>query len=759
MPTRCSKCCRALPAWDAHHLCQQHRGCSKLQPCATCAAWPAHVWQQDEAWRQANSSCLRSPVLTPQGADRPDDAAVPPASLGYASSGSPEPAVQLHASEDSDWGLGGEPPRPWRPIQASEASRSSPGPQRPAQGSGAGEAAPAAGLTTLPQGAPQFPPPPGRPNPLPTGGTQGEAGTALPGEGSSRARPVNPPRGLAHQHPSALPGRAAGPPSAPAHWSGELPDEAPLAELCRGVYKRPAARRGSSSSMERSDEPKRKKKKGKKDKPLKRGKGKKGKGKPPSKPAKGKANPSDADLFRMMALVAGRHGWLIDRPAPGDARRPDPPAALHTPAMAPPPAAPVGRGSPPMPLTAPPPVPPVGRRLPQAPPSLPQAPPSRAPAALGAPPGEESFLPHAPVPVQGATEDTEDTTSVAGSDWSSAFSRSYPGTDAVSVTSGAQSVMEQEALPSLKRLGEEAEALLLRYLGEFYSAAAEGPRQQEHPSLLFRDDGEPESGIPLTPDFRREYERISKEAPPRGTAASLKRAFLFKKEDTARFLASEKLSPELLALGEHLGAGNPLKRRQYVEEDRRWDIMSMLCRSSMRLAAYAGALSNLAVQANQLGVSREDRSLLDSLQLSITELLWKQSTRAAFFTTRRRRDIALSALGFADQQRVQLTRDMPFTGPFLFSGQFTPRIKEELAVRQQARELAGQLRKAKAPGARYTGRPRGYPRPPAMPARAAAPPPPPQRGRGARGHRGRSHKGKSRGQRGHSSSAQGRGGF
>ena len=66
----------------------------------------------------------------------------------------------------------------------------------------------------------------------------------------------------------------------------------------------------------------------------------------------------------------------------------------------------------------------------------------------------------------------------------------------------------------------------------------------------------------------------------------------------------------------------------------------------MRLAAYAGALTNLAAQAAERQVTPEDRQLLDSLLLAITELLWKHSTRAALFTTRYRRDLALSALGF-----------------------------------------------------------------------------------------------------------------
>ena len=108
----------------------------------------------------------------------------------------------------------------------------------------------------------------------------------------------------------------------------------------------------------------------------------------------------------------------------------------------------------------------------------------------------------------------------------------------------------------------------------------------------------------------------------------------------------------------------------------------------MCLAAYAGALTNLAVQADDLHVSREDRMLLNSLLLSISELMFKQATRASLYTTHRRRDLALSALGFSERQRAQLTRDMPCEGPYLLSGQFTPRLKEELAVRQQARELA-----------------------------------------------------------------------
>ena len=163
-------------------------------------------------------------------------------------------------------------------------------------------------------------------------------------------------------------------------------------------------------------------------------------------------------------------------------------------------------------------------------------------------------------------------------------------------------------------------------------------------------------------------------------------------------------------------------------------------------------------------MTQEDRQLLDSLLLAITGLLWKHSTRAALVTTRRRRDLALSALGFPERHREQLVRGLPFEGPYLFAGQFSSRVKEQLTVRQQAREIAGQLRQS------MPHRPRGAPQ-----ARSSRPPPrvtvtlpPPQptssAGRGygdrrGRGRRGRRGGGRGRGQGPHPPAPKGRGGF
>ena len=127
------------------------------------------------------------------------------------------------------------------------------------------------------------------------------------------------------------------------------------------------------------------------------GKKKKKGGKKASKPKKVKAaNPhkkgrsgavSDSNLFAMMQLVTGRHGWSVgDPPAPASQGLAQ--AALHPATPAPPPVPPAGQAALYPMTTAPPPVFPAGQQ-----PSL--FPPHRAPAALGAPPGEEFFPPQA----------------------------------------------------------------------------------------------------------------------------------------------------------------------------------------------------------------------------------------------------------------------------------------------------------------------------------------------------------------------------
>ena len=473
------------------------------------------------------------------------------------------------------------------------------------------------------------------------------------------------------------------------------------------------------------------------------------------------ATPSEAQIFTFMSALAGKYGWEFNTPqtrtaAPGVR----PSAAAPSPSPNPPPnRAPAALGAPPGEETFPvyPPAPPVLR--PSGPGVLqPPAQPASRPSVPGALRGDAAAPLREPTPLSAHADGFESPISVSDTDRSSWPESSAP--DTWSTVSGAPSLASAEVLPGLRHLGEEAEALLLRYMGEFYAPPLEPAEPLASASRLFKSGTGPSPGIALTPDFKQEYERIAKEPAARSGDTGFKRAFLFQPGDMDKFLCPESLSPDLLALGDYVASPNPLRQQPFTKEDRRWTHMASLARVSMRLAAYAGALSNLAAQASDLQVSAEDRVLLDSLLLSIAELQWKQATRAAFFTTRHRRDLALQALGFHERQRAQLVQGMPYEGPFLFSGVFAPRIKDELARCQQARELAGQLRRAQTPQYRPRGSPRR--RQTAVTRRVTVTMPPPQtvtqprqdrRGRG----RGRQGRGGSRGKR--RPSAKGRGGF
>ena len=143
-------------------------------------------------------------------------------------------------------------------------------------------------------------------------------------------------------------------------------------------------------------------------------------------------------------------------------------AALYPTTMAPP----AGQAALYPMTTAPPPVFPAGQQ-----PSF--FPPHRAPAALGAPPGEEFFPAQAhAVPADVHTQSEGSIiTETSQSDWSSLQGPTTADPDVWSVISGAPSLVEQEATLGMKHLSEEAEALLLRYLKEFYAVQPDAAEQ------------------------------------------------------------------------------------------------------------------------------------------------------------------------------------------------------------------------------------------------------------------------------------------
>ena len=167
---------------------------------------------------------------------------------------------------------------------------------------------------------------------------------------------------------------------------------------------------------------------------------------------------SDSDLFAMMQLVAGRHGWSVGEP-PAPTSQGLAQAALHPVTSAPPPVPPAGQAAL-YPTTVAP--PPAGQAalysMTTAPPPVflaakqpPLISPHRAPAALGAPPGEEFFPPQAPaVPADVSTQSEGSIiTETSHSDWSSLHGPPTADPDVWSVTSGAPSLVEQEATPGL----------------------------------------------------------------------------------------------------------------------------------------------------------------------------------------------------------------------------------------------------------------------------------------------------------------------
>ena len=78
-----------------------------------------------------------------------------------------------------------------------------------------------------------------------------------------------------------------------------------------------------------------------------------------------------------------------------------------------------------------------------------------------------------------------------------------------------------------------------------------------------------------------------------------------------------------MALGASLAESNPLKANAFREEDIRWARMSEISRSISRLSVYSTALTDLLIRADDLGIKPEDRALIQSLLLLISELFLK----------------------------------------------------------------------------------------------------------------------------------------
>ena len=229
-----------------------------------------------------------------------------------------------------------------------------------------------------------------------------------------------------------------------------------------------------------------------------------------------------------------------------------------------------------------------------------------------------------------------------------------------------------------------------------------GAQAEPSASLLFRARTESGSGIPLTADFQAEYARVAQESRLRKPSA-LRKAYRFLPADFSKFLAPESLSPEILRVADRKPGGNPLRGKEYVERDRKWCRVAELSRTSMRLAAYGGAVSNLLAQADEFRVSWEDRQELISALLAISEAMWSQATRTALYSSRQRRTMALQAMGFPPRDADQIGKTIPYEGPYLFGGRAIQVFDDECEYRKRADETAARFHQSRKP---WTGPPR-----------------------------------------------------
>ena len=127
-------------------------------------------------------------------------------------------------------------------------------------------------------------------------------------------------------------------------------------------------------------------------------------------------------------------------------------------------------------------------------------------------------------------------------------------------------------------MGQEAEAILLRYLGSTYAVSS--PREADTASLsnthghgpLFTFTGQRKSnntGINVPPVFQDHFDCVSDESPLKPSGRGLQSAFQFEADSSSRFFDVEKHSEELLSLGASLSSSNPLTSPVFKSEDAR----------------------------------------------------------------------------------------------------------------------------------------------------------------------------------------------
>ena len=258
---------------------------------------------------------------------------------------------------------------------------------------------------------------------------------------------------------------------------------------------------------------------------------------------------------------------------------------------------------------------------------------------------------------------------------------------------------------SAARIAAEARTVLLKYQGDLFGTSSAGASvfaQGGRPSAHRDDrglfmDARPRSvpGIALPEEFVSAIQSLDVENIDKAIPRSVKRAFAFTDEDDIQFFSEKVLSPDTLAFATSLrdpSLSSPLKSRDYVQADRAWASVAEASSVGARCAAYATALADLLVQADELEVEEDDRRTIGELLVHISARTFSEAMRTQLRVTHHRRLAAFKALNLPKDFNSSAVTRVPREGPFIFGGQFLSAVDSDISMNTRAREVARRVK-------------------------------------------------------------------
>ena len=110
----------------------------------------------------------------------------------------------------------------------------------------------------------------------------------------------------------------------------------------------------------------------------------------------------------------------------------------------------------------------------------------------------------------------------------------------------------------------------------------------------------------------------------------------------------------------------PLRSKDYIATDKQWAFFSEASNAAARSAAYSTALSDRLVQADELGVSEDDRVSTGTLIFNISARTFSQALRAQVYSTEVRRDLAINTIQISSETSSMAVNRISRETPFLF---------------------------------------------------------------------------------------------